>query len=222
MTKRARVKRDALATDPRNLQLVVEIAKRIHVRLPSCFDLGDLISVGHVALLRLAAQYSPATQLRPGTPFSAYARQGIRGAILNSVSRNKYVEATRPSIDDPGSRPSSPPKTQDRGEGDLRFDTEASRGLARMATQPGVEISIDRARRCLQVSEAISWLPANLREILKLWYSPEEPSPRQVARRLRISPEAAEALHARAIAGLQARLSGRACARAGLELSKAA
>ena len=65
--------------------LVVAIARRLKSRLPPSFDLDDLIGVGNIALLQAATRYRPGDHA--GTPFSVYARQRIRGAMLDSVGK---------------------------------------------------------------------------------------------------------------------------------------
>jgi RNA polymerase sigma factor (sigma-70 family) len=97
--RRARVlaRRDRLVEA--HLEIVPPIARRIHNSLPPSFDLEDLIATGNVALLHAATRYRP--KEHNGTPFSAYARPCIRGAILDSVRRRHFTANTMPSIDDP-------------------------------------------------------------------------------------------------------------------------
>ena len=216
MTKRARAKRDALATA--NLPLVVSIARSIHAKLPASFDLADLIAEGNIALLKAATLYDPAGH--NGTPFSAFARQRIRGAMLETCRRSKYTENTRLSIDDPGNSIAGWPQLRDHGESDAKYDTEQWRAFLRMATQPTAPVAIDRARCNAGISSAISWLSPDERNLLHVWYADDEPNLRTVARRLKITPAQAEELHAGAIAGLQARLTGNALPKS--ELPKAA
>jgi RNA polymerase sigma factor (sigma-70 family) len=172
-------KRDALASHPSNLRLVVSLAKKVHSKLPSCFDLDDLAGVGNVALLRAASRYDPA--VHDGTPFSAFARIAIRGAMVESIRRNKYVENTRVSVDDPNCE------------------------WERMSV-PSPEAAIDRSRLIRRVARAIGGLPAQHRRLVKARYARDEPSFRELARRLGIPTARAETMHAEAIAMLRADL----------------
>lgn len=89
-------RRDALVEA--HMHLVVPIAHRIACRLPPSFDLEDLIATGYLALLDLATRYRPG--LHGGAPFSAFARQRIRGAMLDSVRRKQWRENTCEPIDE--------------------------------------------------------------------------------------------------------------------------
>ena len=91
-----RLRRDALVVE--HLHLVRAIAVNVRKSLPPSFDLEDLVGVGHIAVLQGATRYRP--EAHGGTPFSAYARVRIRGAILDSVRRRHYTENTRPPIED--------------------------------------------------------------------------------------------------------------------------
>jgi RNA polymerase sigma factor (sigma-70 family) len=178
----------------------VSIARGVHRRLPPSFDLGDLIGVGNAALVRKASVYDP--RAHGGTPFSAFARQGIRGAIVESVRRNKYIENTRDSIDNPASAIAQ--THADSPGGDLRFETDTARALARMATPPHVETSIDRTRLLRSISRAIAYLPPQHRALLCIWYGRDEPGTQEVARRMGLALTDVKALHGLAIAELRA------------------
>lgn len=139
--QRVRAARDALVVA--HIPLVRQIALRVSQSLPPSFELDDLIAEGFVALIRSATRFRPAAH--GGTPFSAYARQRIRGAMLDSVKRRRYLENTRPGID------------------------EESAG----SVEPSVEISIDQARSRKRVREAISWLPDEQRDLIVARYLKE-------------------------------------------------
>ncbi|MCU1325724.1 MAG: polymerase sigma factor, FliA/WhiG family/RNA polymerase sigma factor, sigma-70 family, partial [Bryobacterales bacterium] len=68
-----------------HLDLVESVARSVFAGLPPTFLLEDLIQTGRVALLDAATRYRP--QQHGGAPFSAFARQVVRGAILNSTRR---------------------------------------------------------------------------------------------------------------------------------------
>lgn len=192
-----RRRRDALASDPKALRLVVLIAQRLHERLPSCFDLDDLIQAGNVALVESAARYSPAT--KGGAPFTAFARQAIRGAMLDTCRRNRYVEQTRTSIDDPGN------ESYDGEYVDVeKYGPEPLRALFHLATRPTVDVVIDRARLYRRVMAAVSLLSAPQRKLLRAWYVGDHSRPWEPASRaLGINFADAKELHARAIARLR-------------------
>jgi RNA polymerase sigma factor (sigma-70 family) len=156
--------RDALVVA--HLPLVRQIALRVSQSLPPSFDLDDLEAEGRLALIRCASRFKPDAHGNP--PFSAYARQRIRGAMLDSVKRGRYAENTRPSID----------------------------GLPEAGLAPTVEILIDQARTKKRVREAISWLPAEQRELIVARYLEER----------RVTPSLNSETHVVAIDTLRKRL----------------
>jgi DNA-directed RNA polymerase specialized sigma subunit len=81
-----------------HLYLVPPIAGRLHLRLPPSFELADLISEGHVGLIRAATRYRPGQH--NGTPFSAFARTRIHGAMVDSVRRRSWAENSRNPLED--------------------------------------------------------------------------------------------------------------------------
>jgi RNA polymerase sigma factor (sigma-70 family) len=93
----------AVALDPKelaeaHLHLIAPIARRLARTLPRSFALEDLIGAGRVGLVDAARRYRP--EKHGGAPFSAFARPRIRGAILDSVRRASFIEATRPALED--------------------------------------------------------------------------------------------------------------------------
>lgn len=81
-----------------HLSLIEPIARRLWRTLPRTFSIEDLIGAGRIGLLEAARRYRP--EDHGGTPFSAYARRRIRGAMLDSVRRGAFIEATRPALED--------------------------------------------------------------------------------------------------------------------------
>jgi RNA polymerase sigma factor (sigma-70 family) len=136
-----------------NLELVHSIAHGIASGLPPCYDVDDLISVGYLALLKAATSYRPAAH--GGTPFSAYARPVVRGAIIESVRRGKYTENTRPPISE----------------------------IPEPSATPEMEIFIDEARQWDEVSAAVLALPVRQQNVLR-WYYQDELRMQDVAERL--------------------------------------
>ena len=86
-------RRNALVEE--NLDLVRPIAVGIHRRLPPSFELDDLLQAGRVGLLDAATKYRPDT----GVPFRCYAGIRIRGAILDTVTRRHWRNATHAELE---------------------------------------------------------------------------------------------------------------------------
>lgn len=173
----SRASRDALIGD--YLGFVASLARQLARRLPPCFDLDDLIQTGTLALIHCAARYRPETH--GGTPFTAFARQNIRGAMLESVRRRRYREATLPGLED-APEPAAP-QTADA--------------------------AIDRLRLSARLGRAIGWLTPVERDVVVFYYSAAEPALTEVARALGVSGDRAVRIHAGAIAKLRALLPTR-------------
>lgn len=88
--------RDTLVKN--HLKLVPPIAQRVKKSLPPSFELDDLISEGNIGLIRAAMRYDPGRH--DGTPFSAFARPRIHGAMVDSVRRKAWLENTANPLDD--------------------------------------------------------------------------------------------------------------------------
>lgn len=140
---RGRVTRRRNALIESHLYLVPPIATRIHRGLPPSFDLDDLIAEGNVGLLRAAIRYRPQQHNR--TPFSAYARRKIRGAILDITRRRHYTAATHDSLDqreERGCQPLAIPNRTDAVFDEKLTHEQLQRALARLTpTQRGVLIN---------------------------------------------------------------------------------
>jgi RNA polymerase sigma factor (sigma-70 family) len=186
---RARVlaSRDDLVTQ--HLGLVEGIARKVASALPPCFELDDLIATGHLALLHAATRYRP--QAHNGTPFSAYARKAVHGAIVESVRRKRYTEATRPGLE------ILQPKTTRPREG-LLHDRDIPE-MARLATPAVAEDALDAMRMARRLAEAVASLPAAQQRVLRIYYDADEPTLQEVARRLAFSKSRTRELHAAAI-----------------------
>jgi RNA polymerase sigma factor for flagellar operon FliA len=70
-----------------NLPLVRKEAKLIKLRLPSHIELDDLVQSGMLGLLDAVKRYTPAD----GIKFEAYARQRIRGAIVDELRKSDWA-----------------------------------------------------------------------------------------------------------------------------------
>lgn len=166
-----------------NLRLVRPIAARLALRLPRRFELDDLIATGYLGLLAAAADYAP--EQHGGAPFSAYARQRIRGYILDSVRRGKYVEQTRVSL------------------ADVNWFTWQP--VAEPSTKVDAETAIDAARVAARVASAVGQLPARLRSAVTLHYEGEL-NLAAVGKRLNVGKRQASKIHMTAIRRLRSRL----------------
>ncbi|HEV2691286.1 MAG TPA: FliA/WhiG family RNA polymerase sigma factor [Verrucomicrobiae bacterium] len=69
------------------LPLVGAILNRLAGTLPDAVDRQDLYSAGLLGLLAALRKFNPAT----GVPFDSYARQRIRGAMLDEIRRMDWV-----------------------------------------------------------------------------------------------------------------------------------
>src|SRR6516165_1252626 len=158
----ARGKRDALIAD--HLELVPAIARQIARQLPTAFELDDLIQTGNLALTLAAARYRPSEHA--GAPFAAFARQRIRGAILDSVRRRHWQNGTMAALET-APEPRAPEV---------------------------IETEIDRGRLRRRVQSAVDQLPPRERKIIEAYYSPDEPGLAAVGALHRIGAERARQL----------------------------
>lgn len=169
--ERVLARRDQLVAD--HLEMVDSIARRVKESLPPAFDLEDLISAGRIALTEAAMRYRPGAH--GGTPFSAYARIPVRGAIIDSVRGKRYRENTQAPVD----------------------------GLPEPTLAPVIDISIDRGRLWRHVVAAVAQLPEQQRQVLAKYYRADEPSLCRVSEEMRLSPARARQIHSKAIDGLR-------------------
>lgn len=86
--------RNRLVTE--HQRLVPPIARGLLRRLPPSFDLADLVQAGTVGLIQAAEAFAPGR----GVPFSIYAKQRIRGAILDSTRRRAWRESSHDELPD--------------------------------------------------------------------------------------------------------------------------
>lgn len=63
------------------LDVVKIIAKKIYLKLPSSYELDDLISVGTIGLMDAIEKYDPSQEVK----FKTYAEYRIRGQILDEL-----------------------------------------------------------------------------------------------------------------------------------------
>jgi RNA polymerase sigma factor (sigma-70 family) len=175
------------------MHLVPPIARKVARRLPPVYDLEDLIATGYAALLSIAVRYRP--EAHGGTPFSAYARKRILGAILDAV-RVRHVTQTRWHEMLP----------LDYAHGGTYAGESAGdwrRRARELRTEPDVEINIDAERLAGRVAAAIRRLTPLRAAILDRYYSPGLPSLERVAGELGIALARVAKERAAAIADLK-------------------
>lgn len=161
-----------------NLDLARSIARGVAARLPATFELDDLISTAYVGLLHAATRYNPG--LHGGTPFSAYARPVIKGAVLDSVRRGAYVEHTRASI------------------------TEMPERAGAVVPEP--EADIDAARFEVRFAAAVAALPERQQRVID-WYYPGKLKFREIGPRLGVGFSRASKIHCEAVRSLRENLA---------------
>lgn len=178
--RQARGRRAKRSIAPRNrlveshLGLVEPIARRIHRKLPPSFDLADLISVGALGLIDAAARFN-----RPAPPgrFPPFARQRIAGAILDSVRRRHYRDATHQPLD-----------------------------AVTETTEPDCSDGLEQAETVQRIRETLKLLPRAEARLLRLRYW-HGLSLAKVALRMGVSTPTAFRLHRRALANLRSALA---------------
>jgi RNA polymerase sigma factor (sigma-70 family) len=177
--KRVRARRDALIEE--HVDLVLAIARRVKQSIRLNFEFEDLIGAGNVALVNAATRYSP--ERHGDTPFSAYARKAVRGAMIECVRRKQYREQTRPGIDE---------------------------ACAAAAPCESIETCIDRGRLWGQINAAVAALPPRQRKVLTGYYGADSPTMAQVSKRMGIGLMQAYYIHSQAIDGVRSAISAEA------------
>lgn len=161
-TRAAESYRDELVTS--NLALARQAALRIKRRLPPSFETDDLVSAGYVGLIRAAERYRP--DLHDGVPFPVFARQVVRGAILDTVQgrhdgvagRHWIAHTAQPLVDAP-----------------------------EPVCEAGMDALAERREQVEQVIAAAGELTPAQREILSLYYGQQEIPLPEIAARLGMS-----------------------------------
>jgi len=193
--------RDRLVTE--HVGLVRRMARRLAQRLPTQFELDDLISVGVMGLMDAAGRYRPST----GVPFEAFARRRIRGAMLDALrdldwaprsvrrlrreidaamARARHEMGREPEPEDVARTMALSLEQYEQALEQVRvLDFGSVRQLDALGPdgEPRVELCLDTgeapdvqiARRELQshLAAAIQQLPDRERQILSLYYEEE-------------------------------------------------
>lgn len=82
--KRLTRRQEALVTG--NLDLVEPIARRVGATLAASVELDDMVQAGRIGLMQAAQRWRSDV----GVPFRIYAKQRVRGAIIDAFRRRNY------------------------------------------------------------------------------------------------------------------------------------
>jgi RNA polymerase sigma factor (sigma-70 family) len=164
-------RRDGLVTE--HMEMVEPIARGVFATLPPSFDLEDLIQTGRVALLDAATRYRPRDH--GGTPFSAWARQRVRGAMLDSVKGRNYEESTRDPLD----------------------------GYAEPAAPGAVEQQLQRDAVAGAVRDMVGYLNEREAEVIWRAYSADDSSCEEIGVAMNLSRSSVQAIRASALEKLR-------------------
>jgi RNA polymerase sigma factor (sigma-70 family) len=134
----------------------------------------DLVSAGYLALVSLAMRFRPAEH--GGTPFAAFARPRIRGAMLDGVRRRHYAAGTHEELDEE---------------------------IAAPAAVVENVIPLDRTRLRTVKQAAARNLTRRQYLVMDRLYAPDAPSVADTAAALGITPYAVTQRQRRAIAALR-------------------
>lgn len=182
-------RRDALVE--KHLHLVPPLARSVHRRVPPSFELDDLIAEGSIGLLRAAERFRPAEH--GNTPFGAFARPRIRGAIIDSVRRRGWLENTHGPLEDAPEQATEPQLS-------IAVRGKHLQMPRRLSTGPRVAFKPDALPPRLY--RAWRELTARQRTILGAFYS-DAGTLAEIAAGLCIPPAAAIAEHAAALESLR-------------------
>jgi RNA polymerase sigma factor (sigma-70 family) len=153
-----------------HLHLVPPIARRILRALPPSFDLLDLVSAGTLGLISAAGRCDLSQARDSEAMFVAFARPRIRGAILDSIRRHRFREATHQPM-------------------------EAAAGIS---VEPKAPRTVECAQRARAVLRAFRTLPPRQARLLYAHYWGGVPIA-AIAPEMGVSVSAAFTLHRRAL-----------------------
>lgn len=190
--------RETLILD--HMPLVRRIAGKIKRRLPPCYDLVDLISMGTVGLIQAADKFNELAFSRPGfttkIPFGAFARKRIQGEILEHCRKRRWEEETRPPID------LSAPKDARNIDGSTGTARDGQRPECH-DTRPNAEQRSGHQAALRLISRAIAMLPDREKLVIELHYHAEKPI-RAIAPGLHVVPSRVSQIHRSGLAHLKA------------------
>ena len=148
--------------------LIAPMARILARSLPASIEIDDLVGAGQLGLIQAAETYDPAKH--GGAPFSAWARVKIRGAMLDSIRRRHWTNATAPGLE------------------------EAPEPHA----ESNVVVSIDQGRAKSTLLRAIDQLEPRLREVVML-HDIQGLKLAEVGERLGVCASRASQLHVEAL-----------------------
>jgi RNA polymerase sigma factor (sigma-70 family) len=163
-------KQEALITD--NLGMAVRIAQGQSRRLPACFTVDELTAAANLGLVKAALKYNP----KQNSSFPAYATRVVAGAVIDSVKRRAYREATHEPID----------------------------GASHPTCSPKYDEDIDLQRQVERLNAAIEKLPGATARRLRRWMAGQTYT--TIARACRVSTSEVSADIARGIVRLRAEM----------------
>ncbi len=180
-----------------NLGLVKRVALHLKVRLPPFAEFDDLLQAGMIGLIEASRGYNS----ERGTPFDAFARLRIKGAMIDYVRKQSYLprsaiatrkshsEATKTLSDELGRAPNQQELADfmDMDINDLQkerhqssqFETESIEDMAGVTdnlpdTEDSIpEIALEKAQLSEELVRAIAALPEREKLILSLYYTDE-------------------------------------------------
>jgi RNA polymerase sigma factor for flagellar operon FliA len=182
-------KRNALVVA--HLGLVPPIARYQKTKLPASFELEDLIAAGNIGLIDAAGKWRAKFRV----PFPGYARIRIKGAILSSVRRHEWTNATMLSLSSPGT-------TEEH-----HFNNAHSSQLDWVKDIPDTSSGPDEIFRLKEVrgllESALELLPEREEGVVKTKYLRKEGDLNAAARNLKVCPSRASQLHQKALKELR-------------------
>jgi RNA polymerase sigma factor for flagellar operon FliA len=192
--------RDALID--RHLHLVPKTVKRLVPRVPVKIDVGDLESVGYVALIKAADAFDPAR----GVSFRTWAISKVRGAVLEYLRTDDWV----PRRERDKERAGEPALIYQVVSLDaLIEDPEGADplGLIDRLADPAaaVESEVPERLEAAVVAKLVECLPRRYRQIVRACYW-EDITLAKIAQQLDRSPSCVHQLRAEALHLLKAQL----------------
>jgi RNA polymerase sigma factor FliA len=164
---------------------------RLFPRLPGGYDREDLESFGYMGLVQAARTFDP----NRGVQFSTYAYRCIENAISGALERANTRQVDCVSLSILIGEDSDTPLEDQIAEKDALYGSGA---------MDAEETAIDRAEAEI-MKEAIRLLPPQHGEIIWDVYYHQMPL-NEVARKMKLSPQRVQAIHARALKMLRRRL----------------
>jgi RNA polymerase sigma factor for flagellar operon FliA len=160
-------------------------ALRLYPRLPNCLEREDLQSIGNWALLKAAHTYDPGR----GAAFSTYAYQCIKNEIAGELKRAADQQIDTVSLDQ-----TLGPEEDDNPLRDLLIDHNAD----------ATRLAVNRFERDI-LETALGQLPERQALVIRTIYF-DENSVQQVAAQWRLSTQAIQNIHMRALRALRVQL----------------